>query len=101
MKGDLNPAALRLLQSLPVRTHTSGDASTPARNAWSRLGDGIRAASARKRILTGRGRGGLNARGIRCKGRNYPSLKAATRALDVSNTTIYNMLADGRAEYIK
>jgi hypothetical protein len=101
MKGDLHPAALRLSQQLPSRTHIAKvrNPQSPQANPWSRIGDAARVR--RPKVITGRGRGGLNRRPMLIEGVRYDSMREATKATGRSYKTIYKWLDEGTATYIK
>lgn len=89
MTDDICPAALRLLCSLPVRTHA---AKLPER----RLAPQQIPGHSRKRSFV---RSGI-AKPIRISGVTYPSVTAAARRKRRALKTIYKWLASGIAEYI-
>lgn len=98
-------AALRLYTQAAaqgkVRTHTHDDGPRRGDNCRG-LTEAERralAATKRKHIRTGKGRGGGNARKVIVGSRTFPTVRAARDALKVSTITLYDMLNDGRARY--
>ena len=89
MKGDLPQAALRLLTQLPVRTHTAPPPPPPY----------ITLAQRRKAMPNPGGKFRV-AKPVRARGKEFPSIYAATRGLHVSLQTIYKWLETGKAEYL-
>jgi hypothetical protein len=92
----------KLTKEGKVRTHTrEGNEQNAQANPWSRIGDSARAHQrGRKRIVTGRGRGGQNKRAVIVNGREFSSMRAARVALGIGNNTIRNWLDTGRAKYV-
>lgn len=85
MRGDIHPAAFRLLQQLPVRTHRAPpppDRAEPHRR--------------RK----GMGSGGSNKQGIKYRGREFASLRDAKKTLKCSTKTLHSWVKLGIAEFI-
>lgn len=89
MRPDL-AAALRLMSALPVRTHE--------RRAVVYSGNS-EARTYLKRIGPQRTRGGIS-RPVRVGRRTFPSITQAKTALRISPVTLYEMLDDGRAQYV-
>jgi hypothetical protein len=79
---------MRLLEQLPRRTHLR---PAPRPQGGARVH--------RKRVETGRGRGGANKRAIRVGAKTYSSIKTARAALGVGNAKLRRWLADGTARY--
>ena len=92
MRGDLPEWATRLSAELPSRRHERQSGY----GVETRGGDTTRKPS-KKRIVTGRGRGGCNARPITVDGKTYPSFAAVCRDLSIGHSTIYKWLDSGRA----
>lgn len=103
MKGDMPSVCLRLCAALPVRTHERPvptnqkvglkPGQKPAhKQAWNK---------SRPPANPGSGRGGANARAVFIQGVRYPSIKAATKALGIGNTRVYDWLSSGRARFAK
>lgn len=88
MTGDIPAAALRLLSSLPVRTHERYSPETRAR---------LRAYH--KRTPDQRG-DGTQARPLRYKGRTFKSITEAKTQLHMSPKTLYALLDSGLAVYL-
>ena len=84
MRGDLPPAAFRLLNTLPVRTHVAPD-RTPRQSAV---------------IGFGRGNGQANIKPLRVNGVVYPSINAAIRDLRISFDALKRLIRNGQAEYV-
>ena len=93
MKGDIPEVALRLLQALPVRTHERKD-PVPVQRLYTQ------AYEKRKRVVTGKGRGGNNAKTIRIDVVTYKTIAEARRVLKIGNYSMQLMLANGRAEVV-
>lgn len=85
MRGDLPTVAFRLMQQLPVHTHTAPEPVEIPGRGRSAFRDGS---------------GGTNRKAIKIAGREYKSISAAKRDLRIATRTIYFMLEDGRAERI-
>ena len=94
MKADPPAAALRLMAALPCRTHY---APTRAELLSQAERDNARVRSIAREYKTVGNRNGPKGREVRIGGRPYASMNEAIRALRISNTTFYRMLADGRA----
>lgn len=100
MKSDPPAAALRLLQSLPVRTHA---ARLPERRLAPQQRPGYTkplAHKAGREITVVYGKGG-KARPVRIGGIEYLSVTDAAQKLHRANRTIYAWLGSGEAEYAK
>lgn len=86
MKGDVPLAALRLKETLPVRTHEARQ-----RVYLGGQARGVKPGS------TGR----LTARqGLRIKGVDYESITDARRKIKCSFKTLHKMVANGEAELV-
>jgi len=88
MRGDIHPAAYRLLTQLPVRTHTAPEPPPPY------------ITMARRKPMPNPGGKFRVAKPVRVRGREFPSICAATRCLHVSLQTLYKWLNEGKAEYL-
>ena len=98
MRDDIPAAALRLSSSLGVRTHTRP-------NPADQRGDNMRRTHwklkrGKKRIVTGHGRGGNNAKAIEVNGRRFGSCKAVKETFTIGNATLSAWLKTGRARYL-
>lgn len=85
MRGDLPQAAFRLMQQLPVHTHTAPETPSMPGQHRSMYRDGS---------------GGSNRRGLKIAGREYKSISAAMRDLKIAQRKIYRMIKDGTAVQI-
>lgn len=79
-------AHLRLLTSLPVRTHSRRD------EMLAELGD-----RRGRQFIPAHHKAG---RPVRVRGRKYESVSAAARAMHVHSRQIYKWLRAGRAKYV-
>ena len=86
MKGDLPPAAFRLLNVLPVRTHIAPE---PEARGYGRPGKGTRAETDR-----------FGSKGIRFRGVEYASITEALRKLRVGYRTLCTWIDSGDASYL-
>lgn len=98
MKDDLPAPALRLMLALGCRTHTRP-------NPAEKRGDNMRRTHwklkrGKKRIVTGRGRGGTNAKAIEANGRRFSTCKAVRETFGIGNATLAAWLKTGRARYL-
>ena len=84
MKGDLPTPALRLLATLPVRTHIAQD---PDRR---RIGKPIVPSAI----------GFEKGKPVRIGGAEYPSIAKAIKKLHIAKQTVHKMLQEGTAEYV-
>ena len=85
MRGDLPAVALKLMQQLPVRTHSAPEPELMPGQHRSMYRDGS---------------GGSNRRGLKIAGREYKSISAAMRDLKIAQRKIYRMIEDGTAVQI-
>ena len=98
MRDDVPAAALRLMLALPCITHTRP-------NPADQRGDNMRRThwrvkGGKKRVVTGRGRGGNNAKAIEVNGRRFGSCKAVKETFTIGNATLSAWLKTGRARYL-
>lgn len=84
MKGDLNPAAIRLLSALPVRTHIRPEPDMRKLGRAYVPGEGVFHAG--KRVRIGR--------------RIFATLTEARTARKCSSQSLYKMILEGTAEYV-
>lgn len=80
-----------------VRTHYRPD---PGAQEWRR--DPFQVAArrtGRRRIITGRGRGGSNRQEIEIYGTRFRSVTEARAALRIAHRTIHKLLTEGKARY--
>lgn len=96
MRGDLPAAALRLCAALPVRTVEH----KPRVPLSRQLAHYYAKKERRPRVVTGRGRGGLNNKPFVCEGRRFNGIKDAAEKLHRSPHTIRAWLDSGKARYI-
>lgn len=96
MRGDLPAVALRLLQSLPVRTHSATDPAAGPGGARQMLPG----ATKRGLPLAYVGKQG-RPRPVRVGTTSYASVSEAARKRHVALRTIYDALRNGKAEYVK
>lgn len=92
MRGDLPPAAFRLLNALPVRTHERAPYVRPD-PLWKRE------PKPKKRVETGKGRGGNNRRPFLVDGKLYRTRQSCRAHLQVGNAKIKYWFSIGRAVY--
>lgn len=83
MKGDLHPAAVRLMQSLPVHTHARPE---PTRKTYTRKVEVPPAGKIERRN-----------RPVKIRGHVYPSLKAARADLRIGKAKMWRWIDDGTA----
>lgn len=86
MRGDMHPAALRLLATSNVTTHTRPE---PPQREYGR-----------PRHAGWNVGGSYGQRPIRMRGRDFESLTQATKELRLSYGAIYKALASGVATYL-
>ncbi len=86
MRDDLHPAAVRLLASLPVRTHTQPE---PVQRSTMSM--------RRRRVIDGIDGEFVQAKPIKIRGKKYGSIAAARIALKISTQTIHKWLEEGKA----
>jgi hypothetical protein len=94
MTGDVPAAALRLLALLPVRTHTQP--RPPERGETMRRFGRRKAAP---KVITGRGRGGLNCRVVWVGKLRFDSVRACYAHFRIGRHTFTQWRKEGKARY--
>jgi len=105
MRDDICEAAFRLSCALPCVTHRRDMGPQRGENMRKKhWNDGKRKPTAAnpaiKKVITGRGRGGMNKKPFTVRGRTYNGINEAAARLHKSPHTIRAWLDSGEAQYV-